>query len=255
MCRIIQKNLIINKDRRIGNILIVVEGESDEHKAFENIFGRIFGYSVNHVRGDDDYVETIYEKRDCGSIYIANTRSSSIKTILDGRHRDAILTSIKRYTGESLKNFRTYYVWDRDNKSNTRSNVEEAIAIFCDAQENNETYEGGLITLSYPCYEAYQIANFVCEDYIRKHPKDYISEKGKRKFAPSRFSEETIKKAAADFLAKVDSLGVEVDLDNAYKCNFEILEHEEEIYSNKKEYLLLSEITMILLDLNIITVS
>ena len=44
-CQITTKNLKINKNKSIGKVIIVVEGESEEFKIMKHIFTKILNYN------------------------------------------------------------------------------------------------------------------------------------------------------------------------------------------------------------------
>ena len=50
------RNITINKDKRIGNVIFIVEGRKTEPQIIKNIFERIFGFDVFKTYLDRDII-------------------------------------------------------------------------------------------------------------------------------------------------------------------------------------------------------
>lgn len=248
-----QNHFKFNKKRRIGKVLIICEGESTERKYFKAIFESLLNYSVDIITRDRYYIRCKAISPDKSSkVIIANTKSSAIKTILDNEHRNTINTAIQKELGESLKNYRIYYVWDRDEKSNPTRQIKQAIATLRNPEMNDAIFEPGLLLLSYPCFESFIISNKDDVGFISEHPKDYIKNRGRRKYYPSSTNATTLIRATNIMIKRMEELGIIFNLNNLYEYTKVINPKEEKIYKSKKQYLLLSQVALMLIDLGII---
>ncbi len=77
----------------------------------------------------------------------------------DKNYKDKLYNILSKEYNRSLKNIPIYIIWDRDPESNDEEIVFKLLNTFTSAQDNN--YEmNGLLLLSYPCIETYEISNF-----------------------------------------------------------------------------------------------
>ena len=254
MCRNTEKTFQINKNRRIGKVLIIVEGKKDEVKCFKEIFHRIFKYRTLRVTQNNIVEYKGTSSTNNSTVIIANAKSTQIKTILEPDSSLTIVRALqKELGGRTLNNCRVYYIWDRDNKSNTPNDIKNAVKKFHDPWGNDEVYENGLLLLSYLCYEAYLISNFEGDiDFIGAHPKEYIKGNKKRKYKPTYFTEKTVATAAKVMKDKLSDMGIKLELDDMENVNRKIFNNEESVHKINNEDRLLSEISMMLLDLGLI---
>jgi hypothetical protein len=227
----------------------VVEGQADEPACFKHIFTDIFGYKTIQMNRRGQFCE--YGKKETGTaVIIANTVSTNIKAILDDSERERMLISIQEYLGESLKNYRIYYIWDRDRESNKKSDIEKAISKHKNALLNDESFENGLLLLSYPCYEAFLVSNFENTETISGNIKQYI--KSKRRIKVKHISKDTLERAATKLWAKLQDLHIEPKLDDMSLANGSLLRKEEEYYRRNNVYFLISQLSLLFIDLGLL---
>ena len=111
----------------------------------------------------------------------------------------------------------------------------------------------GLLLLSYPCLEAYIISNFDNKIQVLKsnNLKDYNK---KKKYNVSEITKNTLLKATATMNKALIKSGItEYNLESFSSTSLKVFEKEEEFFAKNKYYYLLSLVSIILLDLNIIT--
>ena len=115
-CHNIIKNLKINKEKSIGEVVIVVEGENDEFRLLKKIFTKILDYNYISLKRNKVLQHEFKSKSNKNStVIIANTNSSSIKSIInDGEYKDKLYKLLKGEYQKSLKNIPIYILWDRD---------------------------------------------------------------------------------------------------------------------------------------------
>lgn len=72
----------LNKDKRIGKVLFIVEGEKTEFLILRNIFTTIFDYQLETEKRNNKY--NIYNKKDnpLSSIFVVNSKQSQIESLM-----------------------------------------------------------------------------------------------------------------------------------------------------------------------------
>lgn len=250
------KNLKINKNKTIGKVIIVVEGQSEEFKLLKHIFVNVLNYNYISIRrGKKEIERFISRENDNCTIIIVNTSSSSIKTIMeDTNYKDKLYELVKKEYNESLKNIPVYIIWDRDNLSNTKKDILKNINTFSSALDN-EYDMNGLLLLSYPCVEAYELSNFDNQLW-KKTFENSLSAKTKMKsIIPSihDINEKTLLRAVANMNKTLNMYRV-TQYDPSYfkDINLKVFSFEEKKYHLEKLYDALSLISIMFLDLGII---
>lgn len=160
-CQSTIKHLMINKNKSIGEVVIVVEGESEEFKLLKHIFTQVFEYNYLSIRRNKIMKDKFISKNNNNSsVIIANTSNSNIKSIMeDNDYKDKLYELLKSMYNRSLKSVPIYILWDRDVDSNKEDIVLKSLNTFTSSLDND--YEmNGLLLLSYPCVESYEISNF-----------------------------------------------------------------------------------------------
>lgn len=103
-------------------------------------------------------------KNNKNTVIVANTKDSNIKWLInDNEYKDKLYKLLKTEYKKNLKNTNIYILWDRDkddiNDKDTQRYYKNAIETFTNSLDNR--YEmNGLLLLSYPCYESYNLSNF-----------------------------------------------------------------------------------------------
>ena len=54
--------MIINNDKRIGNVIFIVEGEKTESKIIRDVFNKIFGFTVYQNNKNEDFINLKKDK-------------------------------------------------------------------------------------------------------------------------------------------------------------------------------------------------
>lgn len=252
------KSLKINLRRNIGTILIIVEGASDEFELLKQIFRKILNYNyIEKSRNQQDfknYDEFVMKGNENSRVIVINSKNSNLSSIKkDKDYLNEIYIKLYTEYGIDIKNVNVYFIWDRDDKSNPKKIVKELIEKLGNSIENKNGDMNGLLLLSYPCLESYVISNFddktilLKEDNLKKYIKDHD-------YTISKMNRYMLLKATA-MMHKV-FLKLDVDkynLDDFAKTSMKLFEEQEKILSKRKYYYLLSLISLILLDSNIIT--
>lgn len=159
-CHATTKNIQINKKKAIGEIIIVVEGQTEEFKLLKHIFTNVLDYNYISLRRNKTMKYEFKSKTNNNTVIIANTSNSEIRTIMnDDNYKDKLYNLLKKEYHRSLKNTPIYIIWDRDRETTKEEYTLEVLKNFTNAMDNNYDMNG-LLLLSYPCLESYELSNF-----------------------------------------------------------------------------------------------
>ena len=252
------KNLKINQNKTIGEVVVVVEGESEEFKLLKHIFVNVFDYNyipVKRNRGITDILKSKTNKK--STVIIVNTSSSSMKSIFtDVNFEDELYDIIMKDFKKSLKNIPIYILWDRDKENNTKKKEKKGIETFRNSMDNDYGMNG-LFLISYPCVESYEMSNFNKQTYLMNFVSSDEAKSEKKahskKYSLTNISEDSLLNAAGNMHRSFINYGINnYDPSKFYEKNKRIFKNEEAIYKTDGYYNALSLITVMLVDLGII---
>lgn len=256
-CQNTAKNLKINKEKSIGTVIIVVEGEKDEFKLLKHIFTEIFEYNYYPIKRNKIMKNTFVSKNNKNStIIVTNTSNSNIKSIMeDEDYKDKLYKFLKEEYNRSLKNVPIYILWDRDTGSNDKDITLKSLKTFSSSMDNDYNMNG-LLLLSYPCIEVYELSNF--EKLLYK--KNFkISNDVKKEWKSFRYNlinitDKTLLVAVQNMHRTMKEYGIkDYDPSNFRDKNIKIFNIEEKEFSTKQYLNALSLISIMLIDLGLIT--
>lgn len=254
-------NICLNKDKSIGKVVFIVEGDKKEHSLLNHIFVNILDYSLVDVRRNKYPVSKyISESNSSSRVFVISSENSNILSAgLDGKeYLDRVFNTL--YTDYSLDitNAAVYYIFDRDNESNMYSITEQLTKILKNSRDN-ETESNGLLLLSYPCIEAFIKSSI--DDYIAEKidsPKSLKSAVNDAKYQYRKIDASSIIKACNNMLLGIyDMCGYDLntkDLDNFAHIGCTLLDKENQLYLDQKQYWLLSLLSIAFIDLGILTI-
>lgn len=250
------KNLKINKNKTIGEVVVVVEGESEEFRLLKHIFTNVLNYNYIPLKRNKIMSDEFRSKTNSNStVIVANTSNSNIKSIMeDSNYQDKLYDLLKVEFKRNLKRVPIYILWDRDEGSNNKQIVLKTIKTFKNSIDNDEEMNG-ILLLSYPCIESYEISNFDKQLYRKVFSS---SEDAKKLFKENRYSlanitEETLINAIGNMHRSMNNYGIkQYDPSDFYKINRKIFDMEEKKFKDKKVYDAISLISIMLIDLGII---
>ena len=253
----ITKSLKIKLKKSIGTVLIVVEGAVDEFDLFDMIFRKILHYNLitksRNKKEFREYNEYVMNDNKNSRVIIINTSNSNIGSIKDDdNYRNELYKILYEKYSIDSKNIPIYFIWDRDNGSNTDKRLIKNLLSKLNDPYENDNYENGLLLLSYPCIESYLVTCLEKNKmYETKHLKDYIAEKSYKVADLNRYK---VRDGAIDLIKKLNFLGYkDFTVDDIKNINKDVFEKEEELYKKNNQYLILSFVSYILLDLGIIS--
>lgn len=190
------------------------------------------------------------------TVIVANTKNSSISSIMEDKdYKDKLYNLLKEEYGKNLKNTYIYILWDRDKDTNKDINYVKALDTYSNSIDND--YEmNGLLLISYPCLETYNLSNF--DKKIWK--KDFkTSFDAKKSFHMSLNSikdidEKTNLLAVENMHRSMLKYGINSyePASNFKRINKRIFRLENENYKHNKCFNALSLISIMLIDLGII---
>lgn len=244
------------KNKRIGKILLIVEGGKHEFSLIKKIFEDILGYKrIEKRRNRENYYVS---QTDSHSIVgVINTKTSNIGSIDEKEYLDNIFAELIEKYDFDLTNAAIYYVFDRDPESNKdKELIRKFIRTLKNSRENDDNMLGGALILSYPAIEAYEVSNFISNSYhlcakLGIDVKKYINDNAKD-ISMNKINEETILHACMELKKCLAENNIELDYDDFSNTNEAVFEAEEENFKSWDSYFLLSMMSVIFLDLGII---
>ncbi len=256
---ILNSNFILNKNKRIGRVIYVVEGNKAEIKLLKKVFSEILGYSFISENRKGDQMKFINKKDEYSVIYVFNSVNSNISSIGDG---DIIVNEVTERIREiydndfKINNAAIFYLFDRDYKSNNPEVVKELINKYSNSREALYDYNRqGLLLLSYPSIESFVgeslVKNYYKKDFgLGSKLKRYLNN---RKKAIDQINEENMVKGLKRSHNMMLHMGIEkYNIDDFAEANMDIFQYQEDYLQENGGYRLLSLLGLSLVDLGII---
>lgn len=245
----------LNKNKNIGSVIYIVEGEKTEQYIIKRIFNELLDYDLIKVNSADGI------KR-----YRSISNKYSRITVITSKHPQII--SLEKYEeffdniykklaieyDIDVENSAIYYIFDRDRLSNPQNVIQRLIKKYYNAYDN-ENEMNGVLLLSYPAIEAYYLNGHnskrcfgVAKDakiYVKRLKYNYIDNK-------------TIKiacKNMINILYNKFDYKYNIDTLNDFKeVNKLIFDKEEDHYFRNSQYITLSSLSFSLLDLGVLEI-
>ena len=190
---------------------MVVEGESEEFRLLKYIFTNVLDYNYIPLKRNKIMSDEFRSKTNPNStVIVANTSNSNINSIMeDSNYQDRLYNLLKTEFKRSLKSVPIYILWDRDESSNNKEIVLKTINTFKNSMDNDEEMNG-ILLLSYPYVESYEISNFDKQLYRKVFSS---SEDAKKLFKANRYSlanisEETLISAIGNMHRRMNNFGI-----------------------------------------------
>lgn len=244
------------KDKKVGKVLLIVEGARHEFNLIKKIFVDVLGYTqIEKRRNNADYY---VRKGDIHSVVaVVNTKTPNIASINEEEYLDVIFEELIEKYDFDINNAAIYYLFDRDPKSNVDDKlIAGLISKLKNSRENDDNMRGGLLILSYPAVEAYEISNFVDESYELKaclgsELKEYIN-KNAGIISMNKINRNSVIHAGEEMMSYLRKHGIELGLDDFSNTNGAIFTKEEQCLAESSTYNVLSMLSCVLMDLGIL---
>jgi len=260
----------LQKGKRIGQVLFIVEGENTEPNLIYRVFCGIFGYQMERIYRNGEY--RVFHRTDdpFSKITVINTEESHIGFIeKNNEFLNRMFDLLIDDYGLDIDNAAIYYIFDRDPGSNTNTEfIRDMLGKLSSAREINEDMtRQGMLLLSYPCIESFVGMNLL-NDSIRYCWTKGIEYGSALKHAlhedlllPNKITEDTILHCAGELFCSLKQAGIDTtletfmnSLDQFSETNKEIFEWQESQHREKGQYGLLSLFIVALIDLGLIKI-
>ena len=243
----------LNKDKHIGRVLFIVEGSRTEFSILRQIFCNLLGYSyIEKRRNRPTYFVSTNDR--FSKVGVINTQESNIRDISENEaYLDEVFDILRDQF--PVDQSAIYYLFDRDPKSNTDSALIEKYILSLTNPYDNDDYKAGQLLLSYPSIESYIISNFrdttnIPRFLLGKDVKAYIG--GNTDIQINKISEETLIKAADEFLRYLSSEQISFDVDEFSEASHAVFTKQETEYLSGQGFRLFSMLTLAFLQMGII---
>lgn len=247
----------IHKNKNIGKVLFIVEGNKTEPYIMTKLFTNIFNYQIETKLRGKQYKKLTSESNPDSKIFVINTQESNIKFISkdDGYLNNLFKELIEEYDFD-IDNAAIYYIFDRDDRSNTDSVfLEKLLSKLINSRDNPEYDRQGLLLLSYPSIESFTLSCYKDNtmSFSFETGKKLKTFLGEQKINNQRIDEETLFHAASEMLNSLEIInGCFYDLDDFSKCNLDVFNYEENNKTVIGLYKCMSLFIIALLDLGLI---
>lgn len=260
----------INKGKRIGQVLFVIEGLETEANLIYRVFSKILGYQMERLYRNGNY--RVFHRTDdpYSKVTVINTAESNIKFIdKDDEFLNHMFDTLIEEYNFDLDNAAIYYIFDRDPKSNTDQEfIRSAIRKLASSREINVDWgRQGMLLLSYPCIESFVGMNLISNsiEYCWKRQvsvgdelKPALDQDG---LIPNKINECTLLHCVGELHRSLGLMGVASAIDTfiddpdqfANNSNA-VYEWQERNFALKGQYGLFSLFVVALIDLGLIKV-
>lgn len=256
------RNMIItlNKNKSIGKVLYIVEGEKTEPYILHRLFTKILEYNIEIIKRNKPYHRYTCSTNSNSRVFVVNSEESNIRFIeKDNDYLNNLFKVLIEEYDFDVDNSAIYYIFDRDNHSNNDVPfIKELISTLGNSRENENYNWQGMLLLSYPSIEAFTMSNFHNNSFDEEvstgtHLKQHLNY---LKYFPNNINEDTLKFAVSELFKSFNQMNIDnYDLDDFSDCNMDIFNFEEGNYTNNEMYRILSLLCISLLDLGILEIT
>ena len=252
-------NIALNKGKSIGKVLYIVEGGKTEPYILRKIFTKVFDYQVETIIRDKGYRKYNSKENATSQVFVINAEESNIKNIAkDNEFLDNLFKELIENYDFDIDNSAIFYLFDRDNGSNTNSEmIKELVSSLTNSRENKNYLRQGLLLMSYPSIESFTLSNFHKDSFSEKFKfgKDLKHFLNENKINHEDIAEDTLVIAVEELFRAFSVMGIDdFDIDNFGACNVDIFDYEESNFSKEELYRALSLICISLIDLGLIEI-
>lgn len=260
----------LQKDKRIGQVLFIVEGEKTEPNLIYKVFSGILGYQMDRLYRNGSY--RVFHRTDdpYSKVTVINTEESNIRFIAkDNEFLNNMFQILIEDYHLDIDNAAIYYLFDRDPESNTDEGfVRQMLSSLSSARDNNvDMTRQGLLLLSYPCIESFVGMNLL-DNSIQYCWTNAISSGAKLKQALGRdgliqnnIDSDTLLHCTEELIRSLALTGVDTNAEPLLQSlnqfadnNMRVLNWQEAAHAERGQYGLLSLLAIALLDLGLIQI-
>ena len=250
----------LNKNKRIGKVLFIVEGEKTEIFILKKIFNEVLGYNYASINRRGKTIEKFSSINDIFSmVLVINSEKTNISSIEDGyEYLDNMFTELNEKHGFMVEDARIYYLFDRDRAPGSNSDpdiIKQLLRTLKNSQDNGYD-KPGMLLLSYPAIESFTLENFYknTENMRFELGNELKNSEEYKKINQSKISDSTLKDAVNELQKKLTQISINYDIDDMSEANINIFDTQEEIYNSEKKHMILSLLAISLIDLGLIEI-
>ncbi len=253
----------IQKNKNIGKVVYLVEGEKTEIELLKHIYTHVFQYDFVSVKRKGKNGFTFCDHYKCkhhpySQVFVINTKNSNISSVRSSsEYIDRIYKILYDEYHLEMRDASVYYIFDRDKNSNQLDVIQELMKTFQNSQDNDLEY-GGLLLLSYPAIESFIISCFEDVQELKLSPKQYKTYVYQHQYHYKEISEGKLISSIRQMFLGLDIFlphhSILSSLDHFSEFNLSLLEQEEEYYQMNEVYYTLSLLMMSFIDLGLIEV-
>ena len=248
--------LTLHRNKSVGQVIYIVEGDRTEHELLEYVFTEILGYSVisynrrngiTFYQGDNRY----------SRVFVVSAAHPSIANLSeDGEYYSSVYELFSIEYGLDTENSAVYFLFDRDRQSNRPRHIEPELEKHGSSRDSDGYEMNGLFLLSYPSIEAFLSTANGDEHELESgnDAKRYIRE---QEYAIVDLDEEKLLAAAETMVFSIETLTsmefVPSLLDDFGEINRRILHFEDRKWAADHRYRTLSLLALSFIDLGIIS--
>lgn len=249
----------LNKNKSIGKVLFIVEGGRTEPYILRRIFTTVFDYQLETILREKGYHKYNSKENATSQVFVINAEESNIKNIeKDNQFLNNLFAELIENYDFDIDNAAIYYLFDRDNKSNTDMEfVKDMVSVLVNARDNEGYDRQGMLLLSYPAIESFTVSNFAenCFDLSFDTGNDVKQYAHEMNFNHQKISENTLLDATGELLSALRRIEQkDFDIDSFGETSKNVFDYEEKEYQSTNRYRLLSLLAIALLDLGLIEV-
>lgn len=248
-------DLIFNRDKSIGQVIYIVEGDKTEHLLLRRVFS-ILGYSVVSYNKNNDSGIYLQGRNKYSRVFIISAAHPSIVSLnSDKEYFDRVYRILTEEFALDPENSAVFYLFDRDRQSNRPKHIIPELEKKCNSRTSSDFDVNGLFLLSYPSIEAYlSTANYDNTELgCGASAKRYIEELG---YSINDLDANRVLEAAASMISAIENItGIHFDaeqLDHFAEINKAILLSQDAKWARDHRYVTLSLLSASLIDLGII---
>lgn len=250
-----EKMYKVDRERNIGTVIFILEGAKTEFDLLETVFVSILGYQVQELKRNSKTGDFILQGHNPNSQVIGlNLKGNHLGDIND-TELNALFHRLSFELGVKPEAASIYYLYDRDVLSYEEDEVRSYVARYQDPYGNADGSQGQLL-LSYPALESYLVSCFLDESWklhfqLGKELKTYAAQHSYQK--QMLRNEAHLVHAAVEMDAALEDLGCGTyNLDALGPALMAAYDAQQEAYQEKKDFSLLSLVSMVLLELGIL---
>ncbi len=248
-----------NKEKSIGKVLFIVEGNHTEPYILKKLFCGLLDYQVETIRRPNSYSIFNAKHNPSSRVFVINTKQSNIKYIKkDNDYLNNLFVELIETYGFDVDHSAIYYLFDRDVRSNTDTVfIRDLLSELKNSRENEGYLRQGLLLLSYPSVESFTLSNFDhdCFNVCYETGKELKRHLNYLKINQGRITTETLCLATERMIQSLKEIGIVFNIDSLGDDNRTVFDYEEGYYKNNKKFKSLSLLAAALIDLGVIVVS